>query len=990
MIMIFIVLCNTALMGAQHDCSGQPYCFDFHYFSELFNAAFAIIFAMEMVLKMVGYGIVNYCKDTSNSIYVFVVAIGVAEIPFILQELTCMDEKRSLTTDPYVCESSQLSIIRVFRLVRLFRVGRLIEFSPLLHQQITVMLRIGRAVGSLVLLMAFFVVTFAILGMNLFAGQSMVAADSVDYDGNSNLVLGCRVRFVLPQNLTDVVSAKQAARTGALTGIMLRSDVSKDPVEFLVRQHSTQDERWMLLEQGLRLVDAGKKSQDMALKHATIIGLVPRSNFDDFLQSLITTFQILTLSNWDDIWYACTRSSSDTAVFFYFFAVIVFGNYILINLFAAIIIQGFAEQREELDSELREAEAHRLDIEKQLPIQFSRIPSDERERQMSEGFSLARAGSESRIYRAKSSNSADSRDPQESSKAGLGLLMSVVRVLSCGLCGVKSSKVTPEGAGDVETAAVTRQRARVAVMQERAPVWAYLHYFFLLVALADTVVLALCQGGFVLQDLEMEQQVVKYASTCCMSLALADYLLRVCTVESPTTTANIIDVLITATSVPELVHLWSEQPKPFMDPSSFIFFRAFRALRLVLRSENLCQLVQHIKLSAKPLFNTLLILLFFVVVLGILGVSQLSGKMRLCSDSLITSQEDCVGMSKAGDERRWKSRGLNYDSLFNGVLTMLVISTKDRWTELMYQAVDASDVRGQGPVQGVNPGYILLYVATVFVGGLFLLNIFAGVVVDTYKQSFMTQPTSSKKPPASDRDADKDMLHRLPPTRLQRTLLRLFKRSEFDIFMFAVVILDITSMSCMSFKAPKYMVDFTTSANFFFTSVYAAEAMSKLLCMHGRVYLSNHWNTFELSLVMLSAWGMCLERSQDNLPVQGDSFIRVLRIFRAIRVLRALRLLNIAAVQSLQDLLIALAGAARTVAQVLCTLVVIYAVFGNLTVGIFGNMCFSPMSASSVLHTWPSDTLRGVHKCLLVEDTDMVEGINFSNVGRAMVRGNLL
>ena len=41
---------------------------------------------------------------------------------------------------------SYLSLIRIFRLVRLFRIGRLIEFFPILEQQLTVMVRIAKAV----------------------------------------------------------------------------------------------------------------------------------------------------------------------------------------------------------------------------------------------------------------------------------------------------------------------------------------------------------------------------------------------------------------------------------------------------------------------------------------------------------------------------------------------------------------------------------------------------------------------------------------------------------------------------------------------------------------------------------------------------------------------------------------------------------------------------------------------------------------------------
>ena len=378
--------------------------------------------------------------------------------------------------------------------------------------------------------------------------------------------------------------------------------------------------------------------------------------------------------------------------------------------------------------------------------------------------------------------------------------------------------------------------------------------------------------------------------------------------------------------------------------------------------------------------HTFLIVSFCFIILGILGVTQLSGKMNICSDSHINSKAECVGFSADGIPRRWKKREFNYDWIGQGVVTMFVVATKDRWTELMYQAVDTSFERGQGPYQGAHPSYVLLYFTAVFVGGFFLLNIFAGVVVDTHASALRERSTKD--------DSIKQVTHRADPTgnivphgRWRRALLWIVKGFHFDMFMLVVILLDIISMSCMSYKASAFMQFFSTYANFIFSYAYSAEALAKLCAMRARTYAMNPWNRFEFGLVLLSSWGICLESVASNLPIKGDSFIRVLRIFRAIRVLRAFRLLNMQAVKSLQELVFSLSDAKVHIAEVFGTLFVIYLVFGNLTVGLFGHLC--DRTDPSI----PAGISKAglVPRCMLVDEYNVLDGISFSSVGRACI-----
>jgi hypothetical protein len=73
-------------------------------------------------------------------------------------------------------------------------------------------------------------------------------------------------------------------------------------------------------------------------------------NFDDFLSSFISVFQILIGDGWHKFFYDCFRSSSNsrvTVVIFFFFIVLI-GQFTLLNIFLAYLIDNFERARRHL------------------------------------------------------------------------------------------------------------------------------------------------------------------------------------------------------------------------------------------------------------------------------------------------------------------------------------------------------------------------------------------------------------------------------------------------------------------------------------------------------------------------------------------------------------------------------------------------------------------------------------------------------------------
>lgn len=73
---------------------------------------------------------------------------------------------------------------------------------------------------------------------------------------------------------------------------------------------------------------------------------IPRENFDNLLSAFVTIFQILTAENWNTVMYNGWRSTNWTAVF-YFVSLVVLGNFIVLNLFLAILLGNFQSDEED-------------------------------------------------------------------------------------------------------------------------------------------------------------------------------------------------------------------------------------------------------------------------------------------------------------------------------------------------------------------------------------------------------------------------------------------------------------------------------------------------------------------------------------------------------------------------------------------------------------------------------------------------------------------
>ncbi|XP_069066231.1 voltage-dependent T-type calcium channel subunit alpha-1H isoform X4 [Pleurodeles waltl] len=157
--------------------------------------------------------------------------------------------------------------------------------------------------------------------------------------------------------------------------------------------------------------------------------------------------------------------------------------------------------------------------------------------------------------------------------------------------------------------------------------------------------------------------------------------------------------------------------------------RTLRPLRVISRAPGLKLVVETLISSLRPIGNIVLICCAFFIIFGILGVQLFKGKFYYCEGldtKNITNRSDCIQA-----RYKWVRRKYNFDNLGQALMSLFVLSSKDGWVNIMYDGLDAVAIDVQ-PVRNNNPWMLLYFISFLLIVSFFVLNMFVGVVVENF------------------------------------------------------------------------------------------------------------------------------------------------------------------------------------------------------------------------------------------------------------------
>ena len=386
--------------------------------------------------------------------------------------------------------------------------------------------------------------------------------------------------------------------------------------------------------------------------------------------------------------------------------------------------------------------------------------------------------------------------------------------------------------------------------------------------------------------------------------------------------------------------------------------RALRPLRVVSRFPAMKMVVNAIFRAVPSMWNLITVCFLFFLIFGILGVQTWMGKLNFCNDGDKLYKHNCTGnytisgadcskmptpegeaacvVDRFGNgtlvDRHWGSLPQNFDHIGNAMLLIFEVSSGEMWPDIMYTVVDSTgiDLPPKFENDVVFPA-VYFMIVTVFCSFV-LIGLFVMVVVDKFQEikeengaalltpmqklwvSKMKQAwtTSPIRPPD------------VGPQGWRRPIFKAVTHTIFETGIMVLIFLNVLFMCMRHYNQGVVMDSFLETSNLIFTIAFTVEAVVKLVGLGPCSYFRAGWNNFDVFLVILS-W--------IDFLVDLGSVATLFRIFRAARLFRLIR-----SSDGLNDLLQCLVTSTPQMMNVFAIQFILHFVYAVMGMNLFANV----------------------------------------------------
>jgi len=689
-----------------------------------------------------------------------------------------------------------------------------------------------------------------------------------------------------------------------------------------------------------------------------------RSHYDNFGIAMLTTFQILSGENWNEVLYDAVNSTSYAAIV-YFLLVVVIGNFLVLNLFLAILLSKFstgeppdisidamitcfknclgaASSQVTPEDEVQEEEDT---LEQRLEQQFGQL-------RMS-GATATKRLSLAAMYQDESKRQLE----EERRKDEAGWL------------GPNDPDTPLVCTGDSLFCLSPTNCLRVFLGQMiDCPLFQNSVLFCIFVS---SLLLAADEPGLD-QDsdfahfLKMTDWVFTIVFTLELMIKVIVYGLMFTPDAYLRDGWNVLDTFIVGVS------LWSL----FSGGAGGAFkalraLRALKPLRTIKRAPGLKIVVDAIMACMPSFLNIGCVSVLFYLVFAIIGVQFWKGKFWTCNDSSVDNVSQCVGYytDDAGDSalREWSNAAMNFDNVGNAMLTLFEVASLELWLDVMYSAMDVPTSLGDQPELNESAYFAIYFVFFVVFGSFLVMNLFVGAVVDNFTQAKADdEETDDLSQEQLDFMDSLEMILQEKPypkpsmpegtdtvASIRRTCFKIcmwdrfspyYTGTSFDILISSLIVLNIIVMSMYVWEPPgtllPYDSDIATDsqessyndaleiANYAFTWIFFVEMVIKLIGLGTYQYIRDDWNKLDAFVVIISVVSFIVNQTMTSVTDFNPSIIRTVRAFRVIRVFRLLKGKYGRGVLALLETLVQSLPALANVSALLMLVLFIYACLG--------------------------------------------------------------
>ncbi|KAM9229907.1 voltage-dependent L-type calcium channel subunit alpha-1C isoform 16-T16 [Dugong dugon] len=711
-----------------------------------------------------------------------------------------------------------------------------------------------------------------------------------------------------------------------------------------------------------------------------------RSTFDNFPQSLLTVFQILTGEDWNSVMYDGIMAYGGPSfpgmlVCIYFIILFICGNYILLNVFLAIAVDNLADA-ESLTSAQKEEE------EEKERRKLARTASPEKKQQVVEKPAVEETKEEKIELK---SITADGESPP-TTKINMDDLQPSENE-------DKSPYPNPETAGEEEEEEPEmpvgpRPRPLSELhLKEKAVPMPEASAFFIFSAnnrfrlqchriVNDSIFTNLILFFILLSSISLAaEDPVQHTSFRNHILGNADYVFTsIFTLEIILKMTaygaflhkgsfcrnyfNILDLLVVSVSLIS----FGIQSSAINVVKILRVLRVLRPLRAINRAKGLKHVVQCVFVAIRTIGNIVIVTTLLQFMFACIGVQLFKGKLYTCSDSSKQTEAECKGnyiTYKDGEvdhpiiqPRSWENSKFDFDNVLVAMMALFTVSTFEGWPELLYRSID-SHTEDKGPIYNYRVEISIFFIIYIIIIAFFMMNIFVGFVIVTFQeqgeQEYKNCELDKNQRQCVEYALKARPLRRyIPKNQHQYKVWYVVNSTYFEYLMFVLILLNTICLAMQHYGQSCLFKIAMNILNMLFTGLFTVEMILKLIAFKPKHYFCDAWNTFDALIVVGSIVDIAItevNNAEENSRI-SITFFRLFRVMRLVKLLsrgEGIRTLLWTFIKSFQAL--------PYVALLIVMLFFIYAVIGMQVFGKIALNDTTEINRNNNFQTFPQAVL---------------------------------
>ncbi|KAM5335777.1 voltage-dependent L-type calcium channel subunit alpha-1C isoform 17-T17 [Glossophaga mutica] len=703
-----------------------------------------------------------------------------------------------------------------------------------------------------------------------------------------------------------------------------------------------------------------------------------RSTFDNFPQSLLTVFQILTGEDWNSVMYDGIMAYGGPSfpgmlVCIYFIILFICGNYILLNVFLAIAVDNLADA-ESLTSAQKEEE------EEKERKKLARTASPEKKQEVMEKPAVEETKEEKIELK---SITADGESPS-TTKINMDDLQPNENEDKCVYPNPETTGEEDEEEPEMPVGPRPRPLSELHLKEKSVPmpeasaffifspnnrfrlqchrivndsIFTNLILFFILLS---SISLA---AEDPVQHTSFRNHILFYFDIVFTTIFTIEIALKMTAYGAFLHKGsfcrnyfNILDLLVVSVSLIS----FGIQSSAINVVKILRVLRVLRPLRAINRAKGLKHVVQCVFVAIRTIGNIVIVTTLLQFMFACIGVQLFKGKLYTCSDSSKQTEAECKGnyiTYKDGEvdhpiiqPRSWENSKFDFDNVLAAMMALFTVSTFEGWPELLYRSID-SHTEDKGPIYNYRVEISIFFIIYIIIIAFFMMNIFVGFVIVTFQeqgeQEYKNCELDKNQRQCVEYALKARPLRRyIPKNQHQYKVWYVVNSTYFEYLMFVLILLNTICLAMQHYGQSCLFKIAMNILNMLFTGLFTVEMILKLIAFKPKGYFSDPWNVFDFLIVIGSIIDVILSETNPAEHTQCSPFMNAeensrisITFFRLFRVMRLVKLLSRG--EGIRTLLWTFIKSFQALPYVALLIVMLFFIYAVIGMQVFGKIALN-------------------------------------------------